>query len=71
MNKRNLNNYNLNNKKINLINIDLKLLKIIKINLKNTNIYIKDCFDTAFEILRSGYSNKFINGPINKSNIFK
>ena len=67
LDKRTLNTYNLNNKEINLINIDLKFSNKYKLNFKNTNVYIKKCFDTAFEIIKSGFSNKFINGPINKS----
>ena len=53
-----LKSYKLDNKKINLLNI--KYL--------NTKDYIKDCFNLAFKILRSGLSYKLINGPINKSN---
>ncbi len=58
----NLYNLKLNNKNINLINVNLKNTNDYK-----SNIYIKNCFDIAFKILRSGYTNKFINGPINKS----
>jgi len=49
----------LNNKAINLINIDY--------NINKSNIYIRNCFDVAFKILKSKLSNKFINGPVNKS----
>ena len=58
-------NYELNNKFINLI--DVKYDKILNKKTANSNIYIKKCFDVAFEILNKGFSNKFINGPINKS----
>ncbi len=67
LNKNFLDNYKLNNKKINLINIDYKTSNNLTKNKFNTNTYIKNCFDTAFNILKSGYSNKLINGPINKS----
>ena len=63
--KDDLKDQKLNNKNINLIDIDFNLFK----NKKKTdkiNNYIKECFLTAFNILKSGYSNKFINGPINK-----
>ena len=53
-----LKSYKLDNKNINLL--DIKYL--------NTKDYIKDCFNLAFKILRSGLSYKLINGPINKSN---
>ena len=67
LNKNFLDSYKLNNKKINLININYKTSKNLTNNRFNTNAYIKSCFDTAFHILKSGYSNKLINGPINKS----
>ncbi len=58
LNLSQLKSYKLDNKKINLL--DIKYL--------NTKDYIKDCFNLAFKILRSGLSYKLINGPINKSN---
>ena len=67
LDKNFLHNYKLDNKKINIIDINLKPTNNIKDNVINTNIYIKESFDTAFEILKSGYSNKLVNGPINKS----
>tara|TARA_Y100000992_G_scaffold254376_1_gene187235 strand:+ start:360 stop:1301 length:942 start_codon:yes stop_codon:yes gene_type:complete len=56
----NLENYKLDNKSINLINVNYSPSK--------PKIYTKNCFDIAFNILESGLTNKFINGPINKSN---
>tara|TARA_B100001057_G_C22795852_1_gene929584 strand:- start:118 stop:1059 length:942 start_codon:yes stop_codon:yes gene_type:complete len=50
---------NLNNKSLNLIDINY--------NKKKPKVYIKNCFDTAFQILKSKRIYKFINGPINKS----
>tara|TARA_B100001057_G_scaffold496907_1_gene599650 strand:- start:723 stop:1688 length:966 start_codon:yes stop_codon:yes gene_type:complete len=67
LNKNYLDNYKLNNKKINLIDIDYKTSNNLIKNRLNTNTYIKGCFDSAFDIIKSGYSNKLINGPINKS----
>ena len=32
----------------------------------NSQHYIQECFDLAFKIIRSGVSNKLINGPISK-----
>ena len=49
----------LNNNSINIINVNLNPNKI--------NDYIKDCFNLAFKILKSNWTNKFINGPVNKS----
>ena len=56
----NLNNYKLNNNLINIIDVPLNLNN-------NSNTYIKDSFDVAFKILKTGFSNKLINGPVNKS----
>ena len=55
----NLNGYKLNNKKLYIINVDY--------NKKNEKFYLSECFNTAFKILKSHFTNKFINGPINKS----
>ena len=59
LNLHNLKKVSLNNKSVNLININY--------DKKKPKNYIKDCFNTAFQILKSKYSYKFINGPINKS----
>ena len=62
-----LNKIKLNNKKINIIDINYnKNLKFQKISSK-TNNYIRDCFETSFKILKSGITNKLINGPISKN----
>ena len=62
-----LNKIKLNNKIINIIDVnydeDLKFQKISK----KSNKYIKDCFEISFKILKSGITNKLINGPISKS----
>ena len=62
-----LNKIKLNNKTINIIDInydaDLKFQKITN----KSNKYIKKCFETSFKILKSGITNKLINGPISKS----
>ena len=56
----------LDNRKINVININLKKSKN-KITLnKLSNKYIEDSFDAAFKLIKSGFTYKFINGPINK-----
>ena len=55
----------LDNKTINLMNINHNLSK--KMDIKYSKKYIKDCFNLAFKILESGFTFKFINGPINKS----
>ena len=66
-----LNRIKLNNKMINIIDVDYKEnLKFQKINDKS-NRYIKNCFKTSFKILKSGITNKLINGPISKTSFLK
>ena len=63
---KNLKNTKLNNKSINLIDV------IINNSRKDyKNYYIKESFDIAFKLIKSRYSTKFINGPINKKNFLK
>ena len=54
-------------KNINIINVHYKKLKHSEKNNIVSKVYIKDCFDIAFELLKKKITNKFINGPINKS----
>ena len=62
-----LNEIKLNNKTINIIDVNYnKNLTFQKISSKS-NDYIKDCFETSFKILKSGITNKLINGPISKN----
>ena len=54
------------------IYVDNKTLNLIDIRLHNSNNksrneYIKTSFDIAIRLIKKGYTNKFINGPINKS----
>ena len=48
---------------------DIKKNKIYLIDVKNYNSknYIFDSFDIAFKLIKSGFTNKLINGPIDKS----
>ena len=67
LNLSTLNKIILNNKTINIIDINYnKNLTFQKISNKS-NEYIKNCFETSFKILKSGITNKLINGPISKS----
>ena len=57
----------LDNKMINVIDVNYnKDLTFQKIS-KKSNQYIKDCFEISFKILKSGITNKLINGPISKT----
>ena len=48
-----------------------KFINIIDITHNNNSDYINNCFEIAFKILRSNFTNKFINGPIDKSTFLK
>jgi len=65
LNIKNLKINKLNNQNINLINIKLK--RNLKNNIKIENYYIRKSFLIAFKIIKNGFTNKLINGPINKN----
>ena len=52
---------------------NIKKNKIYLIDVKNYNSknYIFDCFDIAFKLIKSGITNKLINGPVDKSKTLK
>ncbi len=57
---------NLDNNSINLIEVDSKKNEYI-----DSNRFIKNSFSIAFKIIKSGLTNKFINGPITKKKFLK
>ena len=69
--KDKINFKNLNNKKINLIDVDLNYTSLKNIKLKDTNIYIEECFDIALDLLKKNKKFCLINGPIIKKNFLK
>ena len=66
LNEKQLNKKKINNNQINLIDIKLHNSKIKKLKLKLKLNYIKKCFNLAFQLIKDGYTDKLINGPINK-----
>ena len=66
INYKNIQNYELDNKSINLINVENKKITSFKKISKNSNEYIKNSFEIGFKLLKMGYTNKFINGPVSK-----
>ena len=67
INPASLKKIKLDNNKINIIDIDYNNnLNFQKISNKS-NEYIKNCFETSFKLLKSGLTNKLINGPISKN----
>ena len=61
---KNLGQNKIDNNKINLIDVKLHNSNIKKLKLKS--IYIEKCFNFAFKLIKNGYTDKLINGPINK-----
>ncbi len=66
LNKKNFHQERLNNKSINLININFDQKKAFEKISRRSNNYIKQSFDVAFEIIKTGKITKLINGPISK-----
>ena len=44
-----------------------KKIYLLDIPNKSPEFYVKNCFKTAFDLLKKGITNKIINGPINKT----
>ena len=44
-----------------------KKVYLVNIRYKNTNVYVHNCFNVAFKLIKKGLTQKMINGPINKS----
>jgi len=61
----------LNFKNLNKENLNNKFINVIDISHDNDTNYIHNCFKMAFKVLRSKFTNKFINGPIDKSTFLK
>ena len=67
----NFNKLSLKKNYINLVNVDYKTKKPFEKISSKSNKYIENCFDLAITLLKSGLSNKFINGPISKKHFLK
>jgi len=61
-----INDYSLNNRMINIIDVPLKKSPNKKQNNLFITEYIKLSFELGIKLLKSRYTYKFINGPINK-----
>ena len=69
--KNNVNNLILDNRKLNLININYNTNKAFEKISNKSNKYMEKCFNLALKILKSGLTNKFINGPVSKKYFLK
>ena len=63
--------YKLDNKTINLIDVKYNSSKAFEKISKKSNIFIKNSFDLAFQIIKKNNIHKFINGPISKKQFLK
>jgi 4-hydroxythreonine-4-phosphate dehydrogenase len=61
----------LKKKEINLIDVKLKKTKNRKLNNKNIKTYIEKCFEISFKLIKEGFANKLINGPVDKKIFLK
>ena len=66
-----LKSYKLDNKTINLIDVKYNPDKAFEKISKKSNIFIKNSFDLAFQIIKRNNIHKFINGPISKKQFLK
>ncbi len=64
-------NYSLNNKAINLIDVKYNQKKPFEKISKKSNTYINESFLIATKLIKKGFTNKFINGPISKKTFLK
>ena len=67
---KNLLDKKLDNKSINILDVEYKTNHPFEKISSKSNIYIANCFDIAFKILKKYKINKLINGPIIKKNFF-
>lgn len=61
-----LKKYKLNNLSINLIDVEYTQKNAFEKITKKANLYIENSFKLAIKLLKKGYSDKLINGPISK-----
>ena len=66
VNLKSIKNENLSNNSINIVNTD-----DFQIGSKKNIDFIKKCFELSLKILKTGVTNKFINGPINKETFLR
>ena len=61
----------IDNKSINILNIDKKNYCINNYNSKTNSYYINKSFKIAFDLIKKNYTNKLINGPVNKKKFLR
>ena len=68
LNLKNLLDKKLDNRSINVLNVEYKTNRPFEKISSKSNMYVADCFNIAFKILKKYKINKLINGPIVKKN---
>tara|TARA_Y100001935_G_C17269940_1_gene491355 strand:+ start:578 stop:1540 length:963 start_codon:yes stop_codon:yes gene_type:complete len=68
---KDLSKLSLKKNRINLMNVNYKTEKAFEKITSKSNKYIENCFILGIKLLKSGLSNKFINGPISKKHFLK
>ncbi len=63
--------YKLDNKTINLIDVNYNTDKAFEKISSKSNVFIKNSFELAFNIIKNNNISKFINGPISKKSFLK
>ncbi len=61
----------INTYKIDAKNIKKNKIYLIDVKNQDQKNYVLDCFDLAFKLIKSGFTNKLINGPVDKSKTLK
>ncbi len=67
----NIKNNNFDNNSINIIDVKYYQKNAFEKPSKKSNKYITKCFLIAKKLIKDGFTNKFINGPIIKKNFLK
>jgi len=67
----NINSLKIDNKKINVLNVNFKFNKTFDKISSKYNLYIKNCFDLAFKLIKKVGVKAVINGPISKKKFLK
>jgi len=71
LNVKKIKNYSLHNKVINLIDINYEQKRPFEKISNKSNKYVNECFLTAIKLIKEGFTDKFINGPISKKTFLK
>ncbi len=68
---KNFNNFELKKNRINILNINYNQKKAFVKASSKSNRYIEKCFSAGLSLIKKGYSNKLLNGPITKKYFLK